>query len=174
VTQVDLPPNIYAEVQRLSDEGNALLERGDPESAIEKFRAALRHLPEPRQVWSAATWLYTAIGDAELALGQPHRAHGALKAAATSPDGLTNPYVQLRYGQVLSDLGEHDGAAEALAKAAMLGGVTVFANAGRLDMLELVDAKLRAPEGYDSWLAYAESMDWKKRENGEDESLEPD
>ena len=162
---MELPPNIQADVQRLSDEGNALLEGGDPERAIERFREALRVLPEPRETWSAATWLYTAIGDAELAFGQPHRAHGALKAAAASPHGLANPYVQVRYGRVLADLGEPDGAAEVLAKAAMLGGVTVFAAVDRLDLLELVDTKIRAPEGYDSWVQYAESMDWKEREN---------
>jgi tetratricopeptide (TPR) repeat protein len=154
-----------AEVQRLFDEGKTLLERGDPTGAIAQFQAALQLLPEPRNTWSAATWLYAAIGDAEIALGQTHRAHGPLKNAATSPDGLSNPYVQFRYGQVLADLGEPDGAADVLAKAATLGGVSVFAAVDRLDLLELVDTKIRAPEGYGSWVQYAESMDWQEREN---------
>ena len=166
--RLDLPPKIHAEVERLSAEGSSLLEGGEHKRAVAKFEAALQLLPEPRSRWSAATWLYTTIGDAEIELGRLKKARDALRNAATSPEAAANPYPQLRYGQVLADLGERDAAADPLAKAAMIGGVTLFAMADRLDLLEIVDTKLRPPEGYASWIEYAESMDWQERENPED------
>jgi hypothetical protein len=107
--------------------------------------------------------IYATIGDAELALGRLERARDAFGSAAGSAEAAANPYVHLRYGQVLHALGER-GAVDALAKAAIAGGVTVFAIADRLDLLEVVDEKLEPPAGYGSWVEYADSSDWQEIE----------
>jgi tetratricopeptide (TPR) repeat protein len=115
-----IAPQTLAGIERLSQAGRALLDSGEPARAIAEREAALKLVPEPRWVYAAAMKIHATIGDAELALGRLERARDAFGSAAGSAEAAANPYVHLRYGQVLHALGER-GAVDALAGWALDG-----------------------------------------------------
>ena len=59
----ELDNALYERIGALSDAGDALMEDGDYEGALEKFWAGFDLLPEPKTNWEAGTWLMAAIGD---------------------------------------------------------------------------------------------------------------
>ena len=54
-------------------------------------------------------------------------AREALQYAMTCPDAVGNPFLHMRYGQVLLDAGEKDAAADELIRAYMGAGPEIFA-----------------------------------------------
>ncbi len=139
----DLPARIYDQVEELSEQGNVLLEdKHDWRGAVAAWTRALDLLPEPRTQWEAAMWLYASTGDALRTGGDLAGARSALLDALNCPDGHANPFVLLRLGETLVDLGEMDPGVEHLLRAYMLAGEDVFegADAGYLKLLR--DRKL--------------------------------
>ena len=72
----------HGRVERLSSEGNALVEAGDLAGALKMYERALKLLPEPIHRWEAATWLFTALARCTLSTaqvpggeGHPQRGH---------------------------------------------------------------------------------------------------
>jgi hypothetical protein len=55
-------------------------------------------------------------------------AYKALEYATTCPGAIGNPFLHLRFGQVLFDRGELDRAADELIRAYALEGEEIFAN----------------------------------------------
>lgn len=84
----EIPDDIYSEVTRLSSEGNALSNTGDFLGAVQKFEQALTLLPAPAEDWSAAMWLFTAIGDSFFLAGDYESARVALNRAQLFDDSL--------------------------------------------------------------------------------------
>ena len=142
---MELPDDIYSEVTRLSSAGNTLADTGDYLCAVREFERALRLLPPPTEDWSAAFWLYTAIGDSYFLAGDYERARVALNQAQLFDESLDNPFIWLRRGQVYYELGDTKLADDCLASAYMLGGTEVF---DREDpkYAEYILAKLHPPE----------------------------
>lgn len=122
----ELENSVFFEVTRLSEEGNALALEKKFEEAKAKFVQAIRLIPEPHQDWTAATWLYTAIGDMHFHLGNTERTLRCFINAVQCPGGFGNPFVHLRLGQAYFDLQNLKKAADELTRAYMGGGMDIL------------------------------------------------
>jgi tetratricopeptide (TPR) repeat protein len=133
-----LDPAIYEEIQTLCAKGDEFAESGAYESAIADYNKAWALVPEPKSGWEASTWILTAIADACFLAGYFTSARKTLCYAMTCPGAVGNPFLHLRYGQVLLEAGDHDQAADELMRAYMGAGAEIFANddAKYLDFLK--------------------------------------
>lgn len=117
---------LYERLTALAEEGNQLAERDDIAGALEKFRAAYALIPEPVEEWEASTWCLASIGDCLFLLKRYEEAWTALSHAMVCPDGLGNPFIHLRLGQVQFERGNKDRAKDELARAYIGGGPEMF------------------------------------------------
>jgi tetratricopeptide (TPR) repeat protein len=121
-----LPPELAAEVEALSAEGDGAAAAGAYGQAVLRYEGALELLPEPRGQWAAAAWLWSALADA--------RFRGGDFAGALEPITLAmhhgehdDAFLHLRRGQCLVELGHRDDGLDALARAFAGGGRALFA-----------------------------------------------
>ena len=126
MTPTELPDETYTGVQKLCAAGDAAAGRGDFDEAIGLYKRALKLLPTPVTKWDAATWIYTAIGDAYFASKNLPAALDAFDDAMRSPNAIGNPFLHLRRGQVLFDMGRKQSAGDELARAYMAEGDQIF------------------------------------------------
>ena len=124
----ELPDHVHQQIQKLCAEGDALSEAKNYEQAVARYNEAWTLVPEPKANWNASTWIMAAIGDACYLGGFMTSAFDALSYSMHCPGGLGNPFLHLRLGEVLFERGEHDQAADELARAYMGGGEEIFAN----------------------------------------------
>ncbi|MCA7931434.1 hypothetical protein LGM45_20530 [Burkholderia cepacia] len=122
----ELDNELYERIGALSDAGDALMEDGDYEGALEKFRAGFDLLPEPKTNWEAGTWLMAAIGDANFLQADYAAGCENLGQAMHFPNAIGNPFLHLRLGQCQFELGNLDRAADELMRAYMAGGPELF------------------------------------------------
>lgn len=124
----ELPPSIHEKITALCAEGDRL--SGDLmfEEAVASYNTAWQLVPDPKTNWNASTWILAAIGDACFLGGFRTSAREALEYAMHCPGGVGNPLLHLRLGQVLYDEGDHDRAADELARAYMGAGGEIFAD----------------------------------------------
>ncbi len=122
----ELNADIQDRIAQLSEEGNIRADAGDYDRALGLFGQAWELLPEPKHDWEDATTVLGAIGDVSLLKGDYAAARDALQASLECPDGLGNPFLHLRLGQALFELGEQDRAAEELMRAYMGGGDDIY------------------------------------------------
>jgi tetratricopeptide (TPR) repeat protein len=122
----ELPDAVYDSIKRLCADGDELLDQDRFEDALACYKAAWARLPEPRTDWSAAEWIMAAIGDANFLRGDFAAAREAFMTAVKygSPD---NPFLRLRLGQCLFELGDQRQAGNWLAGAYLLEGKKIFA-----------------------------------------------
>ncbi len=142
----DLPDNIHAEITRLSEQGNALADAGDCNAAVSCFEKALDHLPSPIEQWSAACWLFTAIGDMLFQSARYSEAIQPLLDAVKCAGGIGNPFLHLRLGQTQLELGHEVLAADELARAYMGAGKEIFEEEPS-KYFTFVKSKLKPPAG---------------------------
>ncbi|KVH35173.1 hypothetical protein WT01_21560 [Burkholderia cepacia] len=122
----ELDNELYERIGALSDAGDALMEDGDYEGALAKFRAGFDLLPEPKTNWEAGTWLMAAIGDANFLQEDYAAGCDNLGQAMHFPNAIGNPFLHLRLGQCQFELGNLDRAADELMRAYMAGGPELF------------------------------------------------
>jgi tetratricopeptide (TPR) repeat protein len=122
----NLSRQVHSQITALSEQGSEQFDAGQYEEALRLWCQALELIPEPRENWEASTWVFTSIGDALYHLGRFEKALDALSNAIRCPDGLGNPYLHLRLGQVQFELGNQDRAADELMRAYMGGGPEIF------------------------------------------------
>jgi len=131
MSPISLPPRIAERIDSLSEQGNALLEgEGDWRGAVAAWRSALAALPDPKSQWEAWSWLNASIGEALRVGGDLGGARAAFVDASNGPEGYANPFILLRLGQTLVDLGEEAEGCERLLRAYMLEGDEIFAEDG--------------------------------------------
>jgi tetratricopeptide (TPR) repeat protein len=123
----ELDDKTYAEITRLTDQGQALFDEGKLDEARQVFMQAWALVPEPQSEWEATTWLAAAIGDIDFLKGRYADARQTLQFAMICPGGLGNPFLHLRLGQAQFELGELDRAADELMRAYMGAGDEIFA-----------------------------------------------
>lgn len=121
-----LRDSIYEEICKLSKMGNELLEKHEYLDAIELYHQAFDLIPEPFESHKASTWLLTAVGDTYFLIKEYSDALHALEEAMYCPEAIGNPFIHLRLGQTLFELGESDKAREELARAYLGGGKEIF------------------------------------------------
>ncbi len=123
---MDLPVELAAEIDRLCERGNDLLDEGKLTEAIVEYRAAEALLPEPKTSWEAATWVYAALGDAYYFREDFQGALILFHQAMLPLRGAGNEFLHLRLGQCLFELGQTERAADELGRAYLAGGDEVF------------------------------------------------
>lgn len=87
---MELNDEIYNRITQLCEEGDSLAEDEYFDEAVEKYNEALELLPEPVYAWEAATWIFTALGDAYYMNDEYRQAVNSLNEALKCPDGLGN------------------------------------------------------------------------------------
>ena len=122
----ELSSELHSEITRLCKAGDDLAEAGKFEEAIAEYNNAWKLVPDPKNMWEASTWILTAIADACYLGGYKKSARQALEYAMTCPGAVGNPFLHLRFGQVLFDAGELDAAADELIRAYMGAGEEIF------------------------------------------------
>jgi tetratricopeptide (TPR) repeat protein len=123
----ELDDKLYKRLVKVTEQGNQFYDAGDYRKALAKFEDGLAMRPEPIEKWEAATWCLASIGDSLFLLGRYPEAHEHLSHAMVCPDGLGNPFIHMRLGQVQLELGNIDRAKDELARAYMGGGPELFA-----------------------------------------------
>ena len=122
---MELPDDIYEQIEILSEAGNEACDDGDFDVAIHQWQKALALLPEPQVQWEAYMWLSASIGDAQYQSEDYESAKASLYDALNGPDGQANGFVHYMLGKTLLQL--HDEkAVEHLLKAYMTEGVDIF------------------------------------------------
>lgn len=122
----ELNDALHEQIKLLCAEGDEHADAENFEDAVEKYETALKLLPAPVERWEAATWIYTALGDAYFLSGRFNDAAEPLRAVMFCPGALDNPFIRLRRGQVAFERGNLKVAEQELACAYMLGGEEVF------------------------------------------------
>jgi tetratricopeptide (TPR) repeat protein len=148
----ELPELIHERVKVLSAEGDAFADAGNWDAAIGRFHQAFELLPEPRLEWDAALWLLAAVGDVHFQAGNYLLAREPLMMAMKVDGATGNPFLRLRLGQVLYELGERAEATSWLAGAYLSEGLALFENENP-KYLAFVKPQLQPPpEGWpDGW-----------------------
>ena len=117
---------LYERIMALSEEGNELADDEKYAEAKDKFEEALGFVPAPKTDWESALWLYASIGDMCFMIGDYKACGNNMFDALNCPDGFGNPFVHLRLGQALYELGNTEKAKEYLLQAYMLDGEDIF------------------------------------------------
>jgi tetratricopeptide (TPR) repeat protein len=125
-TEQELDPKTHATIEALCAAGDRLAEKGRYDDAIDKYEEAWELVPAPQEEWEAGTWILAAIADAYFLADDHAAARQTLEQAMASLGAEGNPFLHMRYGQVLFDACELDAAAEQLAAAYEVAGVDVF------------------------------------------------
>lgn len=122
----ELPEKLYAEITLLCKQGDKLVKSDKLEEAKAKYISALKLLPDNKDEWEAATWIYVAIGDVHFRLGNYDKCFKCFYNAVQCPKGLGNPFIHLRLGQMYYEQENMDKAADELTRAYMGSGMEMF------------------------------------------------
>lgn len=121
-----LDPQIYMNVKIFCSQGDELLEKQLYKESISEYNKAWKLIPPPKNHWNASTWILTAIGDACYLGGFREKGISAFEYVMTCPNAIGNPFIHLRYGQLLYDSGDYEHAANELIRAFMAEGEDIF------------------------------------------------
>lgn len=144
----ELPDELHEQIQQLCSEGNDLLDQGQYDDALRSFSSAWKLLPHPRTDWDAATWILAAIADANFYQNDFAAMRKPLMTAMRCDGSTDNPFLRLRLGQCLFELGELDEAANWFAGAFLEEGTKLFAEDDP-KYLKFIKSKLAPPpEGW--------------------------
>lgn len=145
-SMAELPDKLNAQIQRICAEGDALIDQQRYEDAVARFSSAWELLPSPQTDWVAATWILAAIADAHFLRGDFASMRKPLMMAMRCDGATANPFLRLRLGQCLFELGELDEAANWLAGAFLEEGTKIFAEDDP-KYLAFIKSKLLPPPG---------------------------
>lgn len=123
---MELKDELHEKIVTICSQGNKLVNRSEYKNAIKMFLKALELVPEPRYNWAASTWIYTALGDTCFMNKDYNASKEFLYEAINCPDGMGNPFVLLRLGESLYELGDVDKSKEFLLRAYILEGYSIF------------------------------------------------
>lgn len=122
----DLPDHIYNEIQALCRRGDTLAGDSNYPAALDAYWDAFDLIPEPKTSWEAATWILTAIGDANFQGKDFQAGVDNLSSAMHCPGAIGNPFIHMRLGQCQFELGNIERAADELTRAYAIEGEDIF------------------------------------------------
>ena len=123
---MELSDELHSKIVGLTRAGDDSVDAGRYADALSSYHAAWELLPEPKEVWEAATFILVAIGDAHFFSRAYPEALAAYKSALLCSDGLGNPYIHLRMGESHYEVGDIEPAQDELARAYMGAGAEIF------------------------------------------------
>lgn len=123
---MELPNELHERITALAKVGDECARRKDYERAIASYRSAWALLPEPKEEWTAATWLLVAIGDVQFLSCDYQEALMTFVHAMRCPDALGNPFIHLRLGELHFEAGAKAKALDELTRAYMGAGDKIF------------------------------------------------
>ena len=123
---MELSDELYEQIEEYTEQGNDYCDDEEWNKAIVCFNKALELLPAPKDEWEAATWIYTALGDAFFFLNDYETAITNLNLARMCPDGIANPFILLRLGEAFYELGKLQLSQKHLMEAYMMEGTEIF------------------------------------------------
>jgi tetratricopeptide (TPR) repeat protein len=143
-----MPDPLLAEVERRFTAGEDFLDEDErEEEALAEFQAAWDLLPEPKADHDLGLQILAALADTHFYLGRWQECHTALQTAVKSYDGaLENPFIRLRLGQSLLELGDEREAANWMAPAFWSEGAQLFEGEDP-KYLAFLKAQLQPPPG---------------------------
>lgn len=121
-----LPNEIHEEITSLCKRGDELVKLGNVKEAKKNYVDSLKLLPSDHREWEAATWIYVAMGDMYFHLKNYEQAFKCFYNAVQCPQGVGNPYIHLRLGQLYFEEGSFDESADELTRAYMGGGLGIL------------------------------------------------
>jgi hypothetical protein len=119
-------PRSLEEAERLLAEGEDFADAEQDLEALARFRAAWDALPEPRDEQDPAARILAAIADIHFYLGEWDKCRQAIQDAFRCGADVANPFLRLRLGQSLYELGERDEATNWMAPAYLEEGLALF------------------------------------------------
>ncbi len=122
-----LPSEISEKIKSLCADAYQAYDEGDYQKALRLFYQGWVQLPKPQTGFREAGWLLVGIGDSYYQLKQYTPGCEALRSADHCPEATDNPFIHLRLGQCLYNIGEKPSARSHLQKAYRLGGAKLFA-----------------------------------------------
>jgi hypothetical protein len=123
-----LADSVHEEINRLCAAGDERASAQAFSDALSFYWMAWDALPEPKTDWEAATWILSAIGDANFRSADFVAGRDNLSHAMRCPGAIGNPFIHLRLGQCQFEIGKLDRAADELMRAYMGGGAETFAD----------------------------------------------
>lgn len=144
--QRQLNPKVHEKITALSEQGDTLATNSDYPAALQKYWEAWDLLPKPKTTWQAATWILSAIGDANFLSGDFATGRDNLSMAMHCPAAVGNAFLHLRLGQCQYEMGNFDRAADELGRAYMAAGTEIF---GHDDpkYFEFLTKRMKPPAG---------------------------
>jgi len=122
----NLSEELNKKIEQLVAEGNVLVDEDDYVSALDKFEDALDLIPNPKNSWEEALWIYASIGDMQVFTEDYESAAENFFNALNCPDAQENSFLHLRLGQALFELDDKEKALDHLLKAYDIDGEEIF------------------------------------------------
>ncbi|MBU3070526.1 hypothetical protein KOI40_11885 [Aestuariicella sp. G3-2] len=137
----ELPNETTEKIRTLCADAYESYDQGDFRKALRLFYQGWLLLPKPQTDFAEAGWVLTGIGDSYFRLKQYIPGCEALRSANHCPQTRDNPFIHLRLGQCLYQIGERASARTHLLKAYRLGGSGLF-KAERPEYLDCISKHL--------------------------------
>ena len=88
----------HAKIRALCEQGDEYSSDGNYSEALGKYWAAFDLVPETKEDYEAATWILTAIGDANFMAGDFESGRDNLTNVMHCKGAIGNPFIHLRLG----------------------------------------------------------------------------
>lgn len=122
----ELEPSVHQRIMKICEIGDRYVEEGDLSEAIARYREAWSLIPEDWTEWEASTWILSSVGEVYFRKREFDEALDRYSRATLCPNGLGNPYIHLRLGQLHLELGQLKQAGDELTRAYMGAGEEIF------------------------------------------------
>jgi tetratricopeptide (TPR) repeat protein len=123
---MDIPEHTHQKIKELCAEGDVFVEMREYNDAYANYIEALDLVPEPKEDYSAATWILAALGDMYFQTKDYNQAKQVFSDSMHCAGAIGNPFLHLRLGQVALELGDSARAADELCRAYMSAGKEIF------------------------------------------------
>jgi tetratricopeptide (TPR) repeat protein len=144
---VELSDEVFDLIQAHCTNGDSHVKKGKFAKALMEYAAAWDLLPDPKTDWDAASWILAAIADAYFFSGNWQACCETLQKAVKGCGGaVDNPFIRLRLGQALFELGDFGEASNWMAPAYLMEGKGLF-ESDDSKYLTFIKSQLQPPAG---------------------------